>query len=105
MPKVIKAAHGLGHMGMTKTKQMLREKYWFMELNKMNEDIVGKYYECQLTTKQHRHEPIKMTNIPEKPWEVVSVHFGGPYPDRLYNLVIIDKRTRNPEVEVVYSTG
>ena len=102
---VIKAAHSLGHMGMTKTKQMLREKYWFPELNKMTEDIVGKCYECQLTTKQHRQEPIKMTNIPEKPWEVVSVDFGGPYPDGHYNLVVIDKRTRYPEVEVVYSTG
>ena len=103
--KVIKAAHSLGHMGMTKTKQMLREKYGFPELNKMTEDIVGKCYECQLTTKQHRQEPIKMTNIPEKPWEVVSVDFEGPYPDGHYNLVVIDKRIRYPEVEVVYSTG
>ncbi|XP_068689223.1 uncharacterized protein [Montipora foliosa] len=29
--KVIKAAHHLGHLGMTKTKQMLREKYWLVE--------------------------------------------------------------------------
>ena len=102
---VIKAAHSLGHLGMTKTKQMLREKYWFPDLNKMTENVVGKCYECQLTTKQHRQEPVKMTNIPEKPWEVVSVDFGGPYPDGHYNLVVIDKRTRYPEVEVVYSTG
>ena len=102
---VIKAAHSLGHLGMTKTKQMLREKYWFPDMNKMTENVVEKCYECQLTTKQHRQEPVKMTNIPEKPWEVVSVDFGGPYPDGHYNLVVIDKRTRYPEVEVVYSTG
>ena len=46
-----------------------------------------------------------MTEIPEKPWQVVSVDFGGPYPDGHYNLVIIDKGTRYPEVEVVYSTA
>lgn len=103
--KVIKAAHSLGHMGITKTKQMLREKYWFPELNKMAENVIGKCYECQLTTKLHRQEPIKVTVIPEKPWEVVSIDFGGPYPDGHYNLVVIDKRTRYPEVEVVYSTG
>ena len=102
---VIKAAHSLGHLGMTKTKQMLREKYWFPEMNKMTERVVENCYECQLTTKQHRQEPVKMTQIPEKPWEVVSVDFGGPYPDGHYNLVVIDKRTRHPEVEVVYSTG
>ena len=102
---VIKAAHSLGRLGMTKTKQMLREKYWFPEMNKMTEGIVGQCYECQLTTKQHRQEPVKMSKILEKPWEVVFVDFGGPYPDGYYNLVVIDKRTRYPEVERVYYTS
>ena len=102
---VIKAAHSLGHLGMTKTKQMLRQKYWFPEMNKRVEEMIGQCYECQVTTKDHRNEPLKMTEIPEKPWQVVSVDFGGPYPDGHYNLVIIDKRTRYPEVEVVYSTA
>ena len=103
--KVIKAAHSLGHLGMNKTKQMLRQKYWFPEMNKMVEHIVGQCYECQVTTKEHRQEPLKMTEIPEKPWQVVSVDFGGPYPDGHYNLVVIDKRTRYPEVELIYSTS
>lgn len=30
--KEIKATHSLGHFGMTKTKQMLREKYWFPKI-------------------------------------------------------------------------
>ena len=102
---VIKAAHSLGHLGMTKTKQMLRQKYWFPEMNKRVEEMIGQCYECQVTTKDHRNEPLKMTEIPEKPWQVVSVDFGGQYPDGHYNLVIIDKRTRYPEVEVVYSTA
>ena len=46
-----------------------------------------------------------MPEIPEKPWQVVSVDFGGPYPDGHYNLVVIDKRTRYPEVESVHSTA
>ena len=46
-----------------------------------------------------------MTPIPDRPWEVVSVDFGGPYPDGHYNLVVIDKRTRYPEVEMVHSTA
>ena len=85
-----------------KDKTNVKEKYWFPELNKMTERIVGQCYECQLTTKQHRQEPVKMSKIPEKPWEVVS---GGPYPDGRYNLVVIDKRTRYPEAERVYSTS
>ena len=67
-------------------------------LVKMTERDVENCYECQLTTKQHRQAPVKMTQIPEKTREVVSVDFGGPYPDGHYNIVVIDKRTRYPEV-------
>ena len=33
--KVVKVLHKLGHLGKTKTKQMLREKYWFPRMNSM----------------------------------------------------------------------
>ena len=45
-----------------------------------------------------------MTEVPEKSWQVLSVDFRRPYPDGQYNLVIIDKWTRYPEVKIVYST-
>jgi hypothetical protein len=101
----VKAAHHLGHLGMTKTKRMLREKYWFPTMNTMVEQITGQCFECQVTTKQHKQEPVKLTVIPEKSWDVISVDFGGPYPDGHYNLVAIDKRTRYPEVARVSSTS
>ncbi|CAG2246282.1 unnamed protein product [Mytilus edulis] len=103
--KVINAAHKMGHFGMTKTKQMLRERYWFPTMNAMVEENIKHCFECQVTTKQQGNEPLKMTEIPENPWEVVSVDFGGPYPDGHYNLVVIDKRTRYPEVEKVNTTA
>ena len=103
--QVIKAAHHLGHLGTTKTKQMIRGKYWFPTMNSMIEQIIGQCYECQVTTKQHRQEPIKVTDIPKKPWDVIAVDFSGPYPDGHYNLVAIDKRTRYPEVAKTHSTA
>ena len=103
--KIVRAAHHLGHLGMTKTKQMLREKYWFPTMNTIVEQVVGQCFECQVTTKQHQQEPVKPTVIPEKPWDVIAVDFGGPYPDGHYNLVAIDKRTRYPEVARVNSTS
>ena len=33
--KVVRLGHSLGHLGKTKTKQMLREKYWFPLMNSM----------------------------------------------------------------------
>ena len=102
--KVIKAAHSLGHFGMTKTKQLLREKYWFPKMNSLIEEMIGRCFECQVTTKQHKSQPIKIRDIPEKPWDTVSVDFGGPYPDGHHNLVMIDKRSRYPEVASLRAT-
>ena len=71
----------------------------------MVEQIIGQCYECSVTTKQHTKEPVKVTDIPKKPWDIVAVDFGGPYPDGHYNLVAIDKRTRYPEVAKTHSTA
>ena len=103
--KATKAAHSLGHLGVTKTKQMMREKYWFPDLNRMVESIAGQCFECHVTAKQNRPEPVKVQPIPEEPWHTLAIDFGGPYADGHYNFVIVDKRTRYPEVERVFSTN
>ena len=103
--KIIDQAHKMGHFGITRTKQMIREKYWFPMMNKMIENILAQCYECMVTRKEHRTCPIKPQVIPASEWHTVSIDFGGPYPDGHYNLVVIDKRTRYPEVEVVRSTN
>ena len=102
---VITAAHSMGHFGMTRTKQMLREKYWFPRLNSMVEDAVSRCYQCQVATPEHKQEPVKPSEIPETAWHTLSVDFGGPYPDGHYNLVVIDKRTKFPVVEQTTSTS
>ena len=56
-------------------------------MNKMVEHIVGQCYECQATTKEHRHEPLKMTEIPDKPRQIVLVDFDGPFPDGHYTII------------------
>ncbi|XP_053400392.1 uncharacterized protein K02A2.6-like [Mercenaria mercenaria] len=101
----IKAAHSMGHFGMTRTKQMLREKYWFPRLNCLVEDIISRCFQCQISTEEKKQEPVKPTEIPEIAWHTLSVDFGGPYPDGHYNLVAIDKRTRFPVVEETKSTS
>ena len=104
--KVVKLGHSLGHLhvGKTKSKQMLREKYWFPLMNSMIDTAIDQCFECQVATKENREEPIKVTNIPSRTWDTVSIDHSGPYPDGHYNLVMIDKRTRYPVVESVPST-
>ena len=103
--KIIKTGHQMGHLGISKTKQLLRRRYWFPLMNTLIENILGECFECKVTTKDHRQEPVKMSTIPSQPWEHISIDFGGPYPDGHYNLVAIDRRTRYPEVATVYSTA
>ena len=57
--KIIKSVHTLGHLGTTKTKQMLREKYWFPGMNHLISQTIGSCFDCQVATKSHRQEPIK----------------------------------------------
>ena len=102
---VITAAHSMGHFGMTRTKQMLRAKYWFPRLNSTVEDVVTRCYQCQISTSDSKQEPVKPSEIPEAAWHTLSIDFGGPYPDGHYNLVVIGKRTRFQVVEQTTSTS
>lgn len=103
--KIVKIGHNMGHLGKTKTKQMLREKYWFAAMNSIIDQVIEQCYECKVATKESKEEPIKPSEIPAKPWDVIAVDFGGPYPDGHYNFVLVDKRTRYPVVEEVPSTA
>ena len=66
--RVVKLGHNLGHLGKSKTKQMLREKYWLPLVNSMIDTAIDQCYECQVATKRDREEPIKVTSIPTRPW-------------------------------------
>ena len=71
----------------------------------MVEEAVSKCFECQISTIEHKQEPVKPSDIPETAWHTLSVDFGGPYPDSHHNLVIIDKQTRYPVFEQFTSTS
>ena len=102
---VVQVGHSMGHLGKTKTKQMLREKYWFPLMNSVIDTAIDQCCECQVATRDSKEEPIKVSEIPSQPWHTVSVDHAGLYPDGHYNLVIIGKRTRFPVVETVPSTN
>ena len=45
-----------------------------------------------------------MTQMPKSQWEVLNIDFYGPLPTGEYLLVVIDRYSRFPEVEIVSST-
>ncbi|XP_033109310.1 uncharacterized protein K02A2.6-like [Anneissia japonica] len=91
-------AHG-GHMGIVKTKALLREKIWFPRLDKAVDQVVKSCIQCQAATATPSKEPLLMSKLPKGPWKELSIDL-----DELpsaYHLVIIDDYSRFPVVEVI----
>ncbi|KAL9987542.1 hypothetical protein ACROYT_G001867 [Oculina patagonica] len=103
--KISTVAHKQGHLGISKTKELIRRKYWFPNMNKRIEDIVSSCFSCQVATNTHHTEPAKMTNLPERPWDTVEADFCGPFPNNEYVLVVTDQYSRYPEAEFISSTS
>ena len=60
---------------------------------------------CQSVGQPSKSAPIQPMPIPQQAWDVVYVDFLGPLPTKDLLLVIIDGRTRYPEVEIVRNTS
>lgn len=103
--RAIRIAHE-GHQGITKTKSFIRSKVWFPNINEEVERIIGKCVACQAMGKPVIHrEPLKMSPLPNGPWERLSADFCGPLPSGDYLFVIIDEYSRYPVVEILRSVS
>ena len=102
--KIVRIAHKQGHLGLSKTKEMIRHKYWWPGMNVEIEDSVKRCFECQISTETKHTEPA-MTELPSRPWITVEVDFCGPFPNGRYALVVIDQYSRYPEVEFTTTTS
>ena len=103
--KVIDIAHE-GHMGIVKTKALIREKVWFPKIDQMVEEKVKSCLACQATTPKNAKEPLQMSKLPKAPWTELSIDFGlAPTGSSEYLLVLIDDYSRFPAVQLVRSTS
>ncbi len=103
--KAVDLAH-TSHQGIVKTKMLIREKVWFPGIDSLVELKVKNCISCQAATNNAENiEPLKMTPMPDGPWQEVSIDFKGPFPSGEYLLVVVDDFSRFPEVEIVSSTS
>ena len=72
--EVVDLAHR-GHQGMTRIKQLLREKVWFPGIGRIPEEKVKNCFPCQAVTPQNTREPIQVT-LTNHPWDQVSCDFA-----------------------------
>jgi hypothetical protein len=62
-----------GHQGIVKTKMLLRQKVWWPGIDAQVERLIKVCIPCQATGLKARPEPLLMTTMPEKPWQVVHI--------------------------------
>ena len=100
--RVVKIAHQ-SHLGIVKTKQLLREKVYFPGIDKQVEELCQGCIPCLAATPMKTSEPLQMSDLPDAPWTVLSMDFCGPFPNGSYLLVVMDEDSRYPVVEIIQS--
>ncbi|PFX29405.1 Uncharacterized protein K02A2.6 [Stylophora pistillata] len=60
---------------------------------------------CQAATQQKSKEPLQMTELPERPWQKISLDCSGPYPSGEYCLIVVDDYLRYPVEELLSTTS
>ena len=100
---IIDIAHE-GHQGITKTKQLLREKVWFPGIDRFVEKTIRDCLMCQATAMDNTRAPLQMSPLPKGPWLEVSVDFCD-LPTGEHILVVTDDYSRYPAIEIVTSTS
>lgn len=102
--KSIELAHK-GHLGITKTKQLLRTKVWFPNLDALTETYIKFCIPCQAVTKQQHRDPIVSSPLPDYPFQCIDVDFAGPFKQNKYIFIVVDEFSRYPIIEIVNSTS
>ena len=57
-----------GHQGIVKTKQLLREKIWFPQIDEEVKELVGNCLVCQANGPTSHPDPLQMSPVPPEPW-------------------------------------
>ena len=70
----------------------------------MVQNTINTCISCQAVGQAAPPEPVKLSAMPEGPWEKVHIDFYGPLRSGKHLLVVIDRYSRFPEVEIVKST-
>lgn len=101
--RVLELAHE-GHRGIVKMKERLRSKVWWPGVDSDAERKCRECYGCQLVTKQTITPPVKITRMPEMPWQDLALDLLGPMPTGEHLLVLVDYFSRWVEVDIIKST-
>ncbi len=100
---IVNIAHE-SHQGITRTKQRLRELYWWPLMDKQVTTVVNSCVTCQNNDKSIKQKtaPLIPVKFPDKPWSKVAIDIVGPFvrgsSECRYAITLIDYYSKWPEV-------
>ncbi|UYV70981.1 K02A2.6-like, partial [Cordylochernes scorpioides] len=101
--KLLSFAHK-AHQGMVRTKQRLRESYWWPGMDKDVEDLVTNFWVCKNHDKRLKSIRVPITPVerPANPWTKLGLDIVGPFIDTeigfRFAITLIDYTSKWPEV-------
>ena len=100
--RMIELSHE-GHLGIVGTKKNLRSRAWWPGLDSEIERYVKSCKGCQLTNLPNDSDPIRVTELPNGPWEDLACDILGPLDNGDNVLVLVDYYSRYYEVRYMRS--
>ncbi len=93
-----------GHQGIIKTKQLLRQKVLWPDLDKDVDTMIGQCLSCQAQGARTNPKPLHMSPMPAEPWHTLHIDLCGPFAIGESLLVLVDACSRWPAVEILRTT-
>lgn len=88
------------HQGVVRTKQFLRSKFYWPNMDIDIERLTGNCNACILNQALHEDQPLQPLELPPRPWTKLGIDLVGPI-DNKHILTVIDYYTSYPEAVVV----
>ncbi|UYV69971.1 K02A2.6-like, partial [Cordylochernes scorpioides] len=97
--RVLRIAHET-HQGMTRTKQLLREKYFWINMDFDIENLIRNCPICVRNQPLINDQPLQIVPLQSKPWMKLGIDIVGPIGHH-YVLTVIDYYSSYPEAMII----
>ncbi|KAL7824648.1 hypothetical protein SRHO_G00344920 [Serrasalmus rhombeus] len=100
---MVKQALRIGHethQGVVRTKQYLRSKFYWPNMDLDVERLIRNCSACVLNQPLHEDQPLQPLELPPRPWTKIGIDLVGPIQNQ-HVLTVIDYYTSFPEAVVI----
>uniref|UniRef100_A0A3P9KEY2 Gypsy retrotransposon integrase-like protein 1 n=1 Tax=Oryzias latipes TaxID=8090 RepID=A0A3P9KEY2_ORYLA len=98
--EMVRQALQIGHETRVRTKQYLRSKFYWPNMDLDVERLIRNCSACVLNQPLHEDQPLQPLELPPRPWTKIGMDLVGPIQNQ-YILTVIDYYTSFPEAVVI----